>query len=67
MNSYLSGTEKNLLDTLGSDNGAPSGNAYWDQLKGPFGLQLPTPFRLRAGIGSHLFRLSGPRFETYFS
>jgi hypothetical protein len=36
-------------DTLSHDNGGDSGSAYLGTT--PFGLQLPGPFGLRAGIG----------------
>ena len=38
-----------LSDTLGHDNGGDSGSAYLGATQ--FSLQLPGPFRLRAGVG----------------
>ena len=50
-----------LGDTLGPGNGAPSVQAYSPNWA--FGWRLPGPFCLRAGVGSHLTRLSGPRLR----
>src|SRR2546421_7895207 len=48
-------------DTPLPGNGGVSGAVY----SLPFGAQLPDPFATCAGAGSHLTRLSGPRFCGY--
>ena len=48
---------------MGPGNGAPSVQAYSPDSRRLFGWRLPGPFSLRAGVGSHLPRLSGPRFR----
>ena len=50
-------------DTLGPGNGAPSVQAYSPDPRRSFGWQLPGPFILCAGVGSHLTRLSDPRLR----